>query len=57
MEMLGGDKTSGRGDHRDLQTLAHGKFGDTEFTVLLYELKADMNAYLGWRGRMRRSTR
>jgi amidase len=23
-----------------------GKFGDTEFTVLLYELKADLNAYL-----------
>lgn len=24
-----------------------GKFGDAEFTVLLYELKADLNAYLG----------
>jgi amidase len=31
----------------DLPT--HGKFGDTEFTVLLYELKADMNAYLATR--------
>jgi len=31
----------------DLPT--HGKFGDTEFTVLLYELKADMNAYLAAR--------
>jgi amidase len=28
---------------------SHGKFGDTEFTVLLYELKADMNAYLATR--------
>ncbi len=28
----------------DLPT--HGKFDDTEFTVLLYELKADLNAYL-----------
>lgn len=26
-----------------------GKFGDTEFTVLLYELKADLNAYLAAR--------
>ena len=26
-----------------------GKFGDTEFTVLLYELKADLNAYLASR--------
>src|ERR1041385_4306344 len=26
-----------------------GKFGDTEFTVLLYELKADLNAYLATR--------
>ena len=26
-----------------------GKFGDTEFTVLLYELKADLNAYLSAR--------
>lgn len=25
---------------------SHGKFGDTEFSVLLYELKADLNAYL-----------
>jgi amidase len=28
---------------------SHGKFGDTEFTVLLYELKADLNAYLATR--------
>lgn len=34
-------------DPADLPT--HGKFGDTEFTVLLYELKADMNAYLAGR--------
>lgn len=26
-----------------------GKFGDTEFTLLLYELKADLNAYLAAR--------
>ena len=25
---------------------SHGKFDETEFTVLLYELKADLNAYL-----------
>jgi len=25
---------------------SHGKFNDSEFTVLLYELKADLNAYL-----------
>ena len=34
-------------DPADLPT--HGKFGDSEFTVLLYELKADMNAYLALR--------
>ena len=28
---------------------SHGKFNDTEFTVLLYELKADLNAYLSGR--------
>jgi amidase len=28
---------------------SHGKFGDSEFTVLLYELKADLNAYLAAR--------
>jgi amidase len=28
---------------------SHGKFGDTEFNVLLYELKADLNAYLAGR--------
>ena len=31
-------------DPADLES--HGKFDDTEFTVLLYELKADLNAYL-----------
>jgi len=35
-------------DPADLAT--HGKFGDTEFTVFLYELKADLNAYLASRG-------
>jgi amidase len=29
---------------------SHGKFDDTEFTVLLYEAKADLNAYLANRG-------
>ncbi len=29
---------------------SHGKFDDTEFTVLLYETKADLNAYLVARG-------
>ncbi len=29
---------------------SHGKFDDTEFTVLLYETKADLNAYLVGRG-------
>lgn len=28
---------------------SHGKFNDTEFTVLQYELKADLNAYLAAR--------
>jgi amidase len=28
---------------------SHGKFDDTELTVLLYELKADLNAYLAGR--------
>jgi len=27
-----------------------GKFGDTEFEVLLYEFKADLNKYLAWLG-------
>ena len=31
-------------DPADLET--HGKFDDSELTVLLYELKADLNAYL-----------
>jgi amidase len=34
-------------DPADLPT--HGKFDDTEFTVLLYELKTDLNAYLAAR--------
>jgi amidase len=34
-------------DPADLES--HGKFDDTEFTVLLYELKSDLNAYLGGR--------
>ncbi|MBS1853032.1 MAG: amidase [Acidobacteria bacterium] len=34
-------------DPADIPT--HGKFDDTEFTVLLYELKADLNAYLATR--------
>lgn len=29
---------------------SHGKFDETEFTVLLYELKADLNAYLAGLG-------
>jgi len=29
---------------------SHGKFDDSELTVLLYELKADLNAYLAVRG-------
>jgi amidase len=29
---------------------SHGKFDDSEFTVLLYELKADLNAYLAGLG-------
>jgi amidase len=34
-------------DPADLES--HGKFDDTELTVLLYELKADLNAYLASR--------
>src|SRR5262249_52719155 len=34
-------------DPADLET--HGKFDDTELLVLLYELKADLNAYLASR--------
>ncbi len=34
-------------DPADLES--HGKFDDTEFTVLLYELKTDLNAYLASR--------
>jgi amidase len=34
-------------DPADLDS--HGKFDDTELTVLLYELKADLNAYLAGR--------
>jgi amidase len=35
-------------DPADLES--HGKFDETELTVLLYELKADLNAYLASRG-------
>jgi amidase len=35
-------------DPADLES--HGKFDDTELTVLLYELKADLNIYLAGRG-------
>ena len=35
-------------DPADLES--HGKFDDTELTVLLYELKADLNIYLASRG-------
>jgi amidase len=35
-------------DPADLES--HGKFDDTELTVLLYELKADLNSYLATRG-------
>lgn len=34
-------------DPADLES--HGKFDDTELTVLMYELKADLNAYLAGR--------
>ena len=34
---------------------SHGKFDDSELTVLLYELKADLNAYLAARGATPRS--
>src|SRR3989442_7448325 len=34
-------------DPADLES--HGKFDDTELTVLLYELKADLNIYLAGR--------
>jgi amidase len=35
-------------DPANIPTL--GKFGDTEFDVLLYEFKADLNKYLTWLG-------
>lgn len=35
-------------DPADLPT--HGKFDDSELEVLLYEFKADLNAYLAWLG-------
>src|SRR5207249_5439022 len=35
-------------DPADLET--HGKFDETELLVLMYELKADLNAYLATRG-------
>ena len=34
-----------------------GKFDKAEFDVLLYEFKADLNAYLARPGQKRRSTR
>jgi len=41
-------------DPADLPT--HGKFDDSELTVLLYELKADLNGYLARRGDPRART-
>src|SRR5207249_4901174 len=35
-------------DPANISTL--GKFGDSEFEVLLYEFKADLNKYLAWLG-------
>ena len=35
-------------DPVELET--YGKFGDTEFLGFMYELKADLNAYLSWLG-------
>src|SRR5216683_4721724 len=35
-------------DPANIPTL--GKFGDSEFEVLLYEFKADLNKYLTWLG-------
>jgi amidase len=35
-------------DPVELET--YGKFGDTEFLGFMYELKADLNAYLAWLG-------
>jgi amidase len=35
-------------DPLELET--YGKFGDTEFLGFMYELKADLNAYLAWLG-------
>ena len=47
--LLGAMKSEGAVivDPADLPS--HGKFDDTELTVLLYELKADLNAYLAGR--------
>ena len=36
---------------------SHGKFGEHEFEVLLYEFKADLNAYLAGLGARARRTR
>ncbi|HYL63584.1 MAG TPA: amidase [Candidatus Methylomirabilis sp.] len=33
-----------------LEIETYGKFGDTEFLGFMYELKADLNAYLSWLG-------
>ena len=35
-------------DPANIPTL--GKFDDSEFDVLLYEFKADLNKYLAWLG-------
>ena len=48
-ELVEGIKRAGAEvvDPADLPS--HGKFGDTEFSLLLYELKADLNTYLAGR--------
>lgn len=33
-----------------VEIATHGKFGETEFLGFMYELKADLNAYLAWLG-------
>jgi amidase len=33
-----------------VEIATYGKFGDTEFLGFMYELKADLNAYLAWLG-------
>jgi len=48
-DVIAGMKTAGAEivDPADLES--HGKFYDTELTVLMYELKADLNSYLSGR--------